>query len=265
MDSLGKLPTEPSRDTMPPGNSAVEIAARKGFGPLSPLVEASWHGDSRPCPSCGQLVRRSANLCPSCGEDLSDNMAERMRAFAGPWYVLDHVRPFPGVTYERFVRQIRRGVLTETTVVRGPTTDHQWRFAAEVPGLSKHLGVCWKCQGRVIPREMTCSSCGVDLGELTDHSTGSRSNGDGEMRPVEPPESEPPALKELRTVVEAMPRSAASNMQLPRSGSRKAPWVVAAVLIAVVALVLVFVIGNGGQDSQATGGDTTSPVSPLSG
>lgn len=265
MDASPNLPTDPSQDSMPPGNSAVEIAARKGFGPLSPLVEATWHGDARPCPSCGQLVRRAADVCPSCGEDLSADMAERMRAFAGPWYVLDHVRPFPGVTYERFVRQIRRGVLTNTTVVRGPTTDHQWRFAAEVPGLSKYLGLCWKCQGRVIPQETRCSSCGVGLGDLTDHATGGRVNGDGVAQPDEAPELEAPALKDLRTVVEAMPHAAALDMQLPRSSSKKMPWIVATVLIGVIAVILVVITGTGGRDAPAISSDTPSSPSSIAG
>ena len=101
-----------SQDSLPPGNSAQEVAARKGFGPLSRLAPDDWHGDSRPCVSCGQLVRRGADRCETCDEDLSVEMIQRMRDFAGPWYVLDHVRPFPGVRMERLIRQIRRGVLT---------------------------------------------------------------------------------------------------------------------------------------------------------
>jgi len=142
VDAFPKTTQPAAQQSFPPGNSAVEIAARKGFGPLSPLAQTAWHGDSRPCPSCGQLVRRAAALCASCGEDLSTEMASRMRAFAGPWYVLEHVRPFPGVTFERFVRQIRRGVLTETTVVRGPTTDHQWRYAGETPRYTSSTHDC---------------------------------------------------------------------------------------------------------------------------
>jgi hypothetical protein len=102
-------------------------------------------------------------------------MVERMRAHAGPWYVHEHVRPFPGVTLERLVRQIRRGVLTATTIVRGPTTDHQWRFAAQTPGLSKFLGLCWKCQSAVSEHDSHCRQCGVDL------------NGGHRLRPIEPP------------------------------------------------------------------------------
>lgn len=146
-----------------PGNSAVEIAARRGFGPLLAKASEQWHGDSRPCVSCGQLVRRDADACVACGEDLSDDMLRKMRQAAGPWYVLEHVRPFPGVTLDRLVRQVRRGVLTRTTIVRGPTTFHQWRYAGETPGLSKFLGVCWNCQTPVGEADAACLGCGVSL------------------------------------------------------------------------------------------------------
>ena len=157
-----------TKDALPPGNSAVEVAARCGFGPLSPLVSEAWHGDSKPCVSCGKLVRREAGSCAECGEDLSDTMMQKMRTHAGPWYVLEHVRPFPGVTCERIVRQIRRGVLTGSTIVRGPTTDHQWRFAGETPGLSKYLGLCWSCQTSVVEDQSRCPACNVELGVLSD-------------------------------------------------------------------------------------------------
>jgi len=194
-------------------------------------------------------------------------MADRMRAFAGPWYVLDHVRPFPGVTYERFVRQIRRGVLTETTVVRGPTTDHQWRFAAEAPGLSKYLGVCWKCHGRVIPREITCPSCGVDLGELTDHSTNGRMTHVGAIPPTDPPEVESPALKELRAVIETMPRPAMQDARPRQERSIKTSWIVATILIGVIlaALVVAGSAGRAGRHAQPTDLDTPASLSVGSG
>lgn len=153
-------------DDLPPGNHALEIAARRGIGPLSPAGREVWHGHTRPCVSCGQLASRDENVCPECGQDLSESMLEKMRAYAGPWYVLEHVRPFPGVRYERLVRQIRRGVLTETSIVRGPTTDHQWRFAGETPGLSKYFGRCWDCQGEIEPNDVYCPWCLAHVDDL---------------------------------------------------------------------------------------------------
>lgn len=146
-------------DELPPGNHALEIAARRGFGPLSPLGREVWHGRAMPCVSCGQLVRRGDESCGDCGQDLSDEMLEKMLLHAGPWYVLEHVRPFPGVTRERIVRQILRGLVTPTSIVRGPETDHQWRFAGETPGLCRYFGRCWNCQERVEPMDAVCKAC----------------------------------------------------------------------------------------------------------
>jgi hypothetical protein len=86
-------------------------------------------------------------------------MLEKMRAHAGPWYVLEHVRPFPGVSVERVIRQIRRGLITETSIVRGPATDHQWRFAVEAPGLCRYFGKCWNCHEKVSPSDTYCQHC----------------------------------------------------------------------------------------------------------
>lgn len=163
-------PTSSDSPTGQPGGglhaqrlSAVELAAQRGIGPLSPQGLKVWHGESYPCVSCGELVRRSAIVCDQCGQDLSLRMIVKMQAHSGPWYVHEHVRPFPGVTLERLIRQAQRGVLTATTIVRGPTTYHQWRFAAETPGLSKHLGLCWNCQAKADAGETRCRRCGTDL------------------------------------------------------------------------------------------------------
>ncbi len=144
---------------VPPGNHPLEVAARRGFGPLSPLAARAWHGNARPCVTCGQLVPRDALVCDHCGQDLSPAMIEKMRAHAGPWYVLEHVRPFPGVSLDRIVRQIRRGLITETSIVRGPATDYQWRFAVETPGLCRYFSRCWQCHRTIAPSDARCPHC----------------------------------------------------------------------------------------------------------
>lgn len=143
----------------PPGNHPLEVAARRGIGPLSPLGRDVWHGHTWPCVSCGQLVLRNAKACDHCGQDLSEEMLEKMLAHAGPWYVLEHVRPFPGVSLERIIRQVRRGVITETSIVRGPPTNYQWRFAVETPGLCRYFGRCWSCHEEVSPSDTHCKYC----------------------------------------------------------------------------------------------------------
>jgi RNA polymerase subunit RPABC4/transcription elongation factor Spt4 len=153
-----------SPDYEPPqGDHVLEIAAREGFGPLSPQGREVWHGNAKPCVSCGHLVPREAEECHRCGQDLSEEMMEKMVAHSGPWYVKEHVRPFPGVSLERIIRQIRRGVIEATSVVRGPETNHQWRFAAETPGLCRFFGRCWNCHAEVAESDEYCTACLSDL------------------------------------------------------------------------------------------------------
>ena len=144
---------------LPQGNHPLEVAARRGFGPLSPHAEQEWHGQARPCVSCGQLVLRNGAACDFCEQDMREEMLEKMRAHSGPWYVLEHVRPFPGISLERIIRQIRRGLITETSIVRGPATEHQWRFAGETPGLCRYFGKCWQCREEVSPSDAHCPHC----------------------------------------------------------------------------------------------------------
>ena len=165
-EALNQTPpdsTAQSEPVYPPGDHPLEVAARCGFGPLSPLSEAQWHGRGKPCVSCGQLVLRDTAICSYCEQDLSREMLEKMKAHAGPWYVLEHVRPFPGVTLDRIVRQIRRGLITETSIVRGPSSDYQWRFAVETPGLCRYFGRCWQCHETVSPSDTNCQHCLAQL------------------------------------------------------------------------------------------------------
>jgi len=161
-DAIATTESSPVPDfdaSLPPGSHPLEVAARRGIGPLSPLGKEIWHGQCAPCVSCGQLVHRETEECDQCGQDLGEEMLDKMRAHAGPWYVLEHVRPFPGVSLERIIRQVRRGLITETSIVRGPATDHQWRFAVETPGLCRYFGKCWKCHEQVAPSDSYCQSC----------------------------------------------------------------------------------------------------------
>lgn len=143
----------------PFGNHPTEIAARDGFGPLSTLSKEIWHGQSIPCVTCGQLVRRGHEACEHCGQNLSPEMLEKMRAHAGPWYVLEHLRPFPGISLDLVIRQIRRGLITETSIIRGPYTDFQWRYAVETPGICRYFNRCWSCHAEVNPVDTYCPKC----------------------------------------------------------------------------------------------------------
>jgi hypothetical protein len=241
--------TEESTTSAPrrPGNnrparlSALETAAERGIGPLSPLVAEVWHGRSQPCVSCGELILRTDMVCSQCGQNHSLEMVTKIQAHSGPWYVHEHVRPFPGVNLDRLIRQARRGNLTPTTIVRGPTTYHQWRFAAETPGLSKYVGRCWNCQAAVTENDTYCDNCDVHLdrppGELADE------------RPV-PPETREDELKRLSMALRSStvpPPDRSVEADEPVAAPRQARtiripvnYVIAALLIlAIVALLAV--------------------------
>ena len=241
----------------PVGLSAVELAARRGIGPLSPLGNRVWHGEARPCASCGQLVRRTQETCDQCGQDLSPAMLNKMRTHSGPWYVLEHVRPFPGVSLARLIRQIRRGVLTRTTVVRGPTTDHQWRFAAETPVLCRYLGCCWACQVDVRENETTCPDCGVDL------NAGSGSDQTSSAGASDAVSAE---LDKLSAALSAAPGAEQGHRATgpARVGRVPVSWIVVGlVIVTLVAILVVVRVRSGATESGASKTVSPKPVEPA--
>jgi RNA polymerase subunit RPABC4/transcription elongation factor Spt4 len=268
-DGSGAFPP----DYAPPsGDHALEVAARRGIGPLSPRGREVWHGGAKPCVSCGQLTLREAKVCDHCGQDLSDEMIGRMLAHAGPWYVLEHVRPFPGVSLERIIRQINRGLIEPTTIVRGPETGHQWRFAVETPGLCRFFGRCWNCHELVSGTDEYCAACTSDLcfqfqraasprpGAANTTPRSSRSAVDRVPRSVatSAPDAlaapgtafkdvgweapEPDELRQLSAALEDVPAPAYDPEEdaVPRVAGVRPFWVLAAlVLLVIVVLVLV--------------------------
>ncbi|MCH7719466.1 MAG: hypothetical protein IH988_00550 [Planctomycetes bacterium] len=231
-DAVSVEPMEGGGDARYSNLSVLETAAQRGIGPLSDLGRRVWHGESIPCISCGELVARSASQCQLCGQDLSQAMADRMRAHAGPWYVMEHVRPFPGVTLERLIRQAKRGVLVRTTIVRGPTTEHQWRFAAETPGLSRFVGCCWQCQSDVKPQAHTCASCSADL---LPAATAGEAN-----LPGDSPGDIAPELAELTAALQRSNAAIASHApdDSGRIGPIRAGWVIGALVIFLIVAVV---------------------------
>ncbi len=231
-----KHPTQPE---MPQGGHPLEIAARRGIGPLSPQAGEIWHGHAQPCVTCGLLVLRDQRECDHCGQDLSDDMIQKMKEHAGPWYVLEHLRPFPGVSLDRIIRQIRRGVLTETSIVRGPATDYQWRFAIESPGLCRYFGKCWRCHREVSGSDTYCPNCLSHLAFEAPKPAAAK----------DVPESSDAMVNALRDTPELMELSAALHAsdvvrhesvfdEPPRIGGIRATWFAVAILILVIAVLL---------------------------
>ncbi len=231
---------------LPPGDHALEVAARRGIGPLSGLGREVWHGRARPCVSCGQLVLRDEKNCDQCGQDLSEEMLAKMRAHAGPWYVLEHIRPFPGVSLERIVRQIRRGLITETSIVRGPSTDYQWRFALEAPGLCRYFNKCWHCHEKVTPYDTCCPLCSSYLlfEKLPSAPKSVPISKPSDQAAVLPSE-DPAPLMNLARLSAAIGDSKLSAHEdvwdaPPRVAGVRATWAVAALLIVVIAVLMWF-------------------------
>ena len=247
-ESNETTPIEPALNTeaagdLPPGDHPLEVAAREGFGPLSSKADEAWHGEGVPCVSCGHLVRRTRDNCDECGQDLGERMLAKMRTHAGPWYVLEHLHPFPGVTLDRIIRQIRRGLLTETSIVRGPSTDHQWRFAVETPGLCRYFGRCWHCHNEVAPSDSTCTRCRTNLNfdqsDKLGHPAASSKRATAQGSVVLEPTAE---LRELSAALgQAGTTVHEPNWDAtPRIGGIRASWIAGLLVVLVIALLIWF-------------------------
>lgn len=114
------------------------------------------------CPYCGHAQQHTSDRCGSCG-GYFDLLSRRVtQQYMGPWFVRDEENPFqPGRSYDVLSRDIARGKLKPTTILRGPTTRQFWALARNVPGISHLLGYCWKC-GEHVPKESaSCPKCAV--------------------------------------------------------------------------------------------------------
>jgi len=228
----------------------LAVAARNGIGPLSARSREVWHGQSAPCASCAQLNDREAKQCSYCGQDLSGPMLEKMAKHSGPWFVYDNVRPFPGVSLERIVSLIRRGALQPTSIVRGPTTRYQWRYAIEAPIIARHMGRCWRCQATVSLDDSACPECNVVL-----HGSYKQD----QLQPFSPSRTpadmeELPASVELAALSEAIEQTGGARESAQPSGPTEAPLGRAALIFLVITVIVVGLIVGwvswGAQDSN---------------
>jgi uncharacterized OB-fold protein len=237
-------PTDPSQpfgvEEESFGNHTTEIAAREGFGPLTELAETVWHGQSIPCVTCGQLVRRGGEECVHCGQNLSAEMLEKMRAHAGPWYVLEHLRPFPGISLDLIIRQIRRGLITETSIIRGPFTDYQWRYAVETPGICRYFNRCWSCHAEANPADTYCPKC---MNYLSSDKPEPQNNG-GLRSATSVVASTPNQSDDLYMLTDALNKTPATrnvfHHQNTNASGIKMGWVAAIVsVVVIVGLILI--------------------------
>ncbi len=238
----------------------LTVAARNGIGPLSARAREVWHGQSAPCASCAQLNEREAERCSSCGQDLSGLMLDKMAKHSGPWFVYDNVRPFPGVSLERIVSLIRRGALQPTSIVRGPTTRYQWRYAIEAPIISRHMGRCWRCQATVSLDDSACPECNVVLQGMSRQD---------QLQPfmslpVPAETEEPPASGELVALSEAIELTGGPQEYAHSSSPTETPLGKSAMIFLAIVVVVVGLIAGwaslGAQESNPTAPSDTLAI-----
>ena len=128
--------------------------------------------------------------------------------------------------------------------MRGPSTDHQWRFAVETPGLCRYFGRCWHCHNEVAPSDSTCTRCRTnlsfdqsdDLGHAVASSKRATENGSVVLEPT----------KELRELSAALGKAGGGTIHepiwdsAPRIGGIRASWVAGLLVVLVIALLIWF-------------------------
>ncbi|MEQ8818967.1 MAG: hypothetical protein RLY93_01890 [Sumerlaeia bacterium] len=115
------------------------------------------------CPYCGsiQAGRERCEHCKGLFEPLSRQATQNAM---GPWQIRNEKNPFrPGCSFDTIRDMVKRGRITEHTIIRGPTTRQFWAFARDVPGVAAQLGQCHACHERVGHDDYTCRNCGVVL------------------------------------------------------------------------------------------------------
>ena len=129
-------------------------------------TESPWRGDQAPCVYCGRVIARGSERCPHCRTSFSLAVRRASREILGPWFYLDPRNPSGrGVTFEMLIKMIEKGRLRPDSIVRGPTTHHDWMYAAEAPRLAKYLGLCPHCFAAAKPEDTYCTSCQLNMNE----------------------------------------------------------------------------------------------------
>ncbi|MCA9290744.1 MAG: hypothetical protein KDA25_06425 [Phycisphaerales bacterium] len=122
------------------------------------------------CPYCGH-AQSASERCSACRGRFEPLSRRATHNAMGPWFVRDLNRPFqPGLSYEMIVREIDRGRITGTSIVRGPTTRQFWTIARRVPGIAHLCGYCHECDGKVDPSELRCPRCQARFGAYLDRN-----------------------------------------------------------------------------------------------
>lgn len=112
------------------------------------------------CPFCGTIGDNAEAACSRCTMENSPLTRQATKARLGPWYVLQTRNPSaPGMKYSVLLSLVKKGQITPRSIIRGPTTNQFWRFAAKVKGLSREFGICWGCGTDIEPTVDVCPHC----------------------------------------------------------------------------------------------------------
>ena len=131
--------------------------------PSKPVDAAEVRGQlvgKHVCPFCGVMRPDASQPCARC--TLEDTPATRTatKQRIGPWFVLQARNPSaPGMKLATLQSLVRRGQITPRSIVRGPTTDQMWAFAANARGLSREFGLCYHCGEAIDPVATRCPHC----------------------------------------------------------------------------------------------------------
>jgi hypothetical protein len=132
----------------------------------APDDQTAWKGDQAPCVYCGQVIPRTSDRCPHCRTSFSLAVRKASREVLGPWYYLDPRNPSGrGVTFETLIKMIEKGRIRPDSIIRGPTTQQDWMYAAEVPRLAKYLGMCPHCFAEAKPEDTYCTHCQLNMNQ----------------------------------------------------------------------------------------------------
>jgi hypothetical protein len=128
--------------------------------------QPAFKGPEAPCVYCGKVIDRGADRCPHCRTSYSLAVRKASREVVGDWFYLDPRNPSGrGVTFETLIKMIEKGRIRPDSVVRGPTTHHDWMYAAEAPRLAKYLGMCPHCFAEAKPEDTYCTHCQLNMNE----------------------------------------------------------------------------------------------------
>jgi hypothetical protein len=112
------------------------------------------------CPFCGAIRDEAEGVCPRCTMENTASTRQTTKSRLGPWYVLQTRNPAaPGMKFDTLLAFVRKGRVKARSIVRGPTTQQLWRFAAHVKGLSREFGVCYSCGDSIERSATVCPHC----------------------------------------------------------------------------------------------------------